>query len=337
MIQKFADLYVYQLVKGSPMCGIENDPCGWFRRYPFMDAAQLGGPLRPKTSQKSNRVSSYPNAMALLVMALLSFAMAKLESETTALLQLVSPTQDLCSCGEQCPSVAEAKSIMIKSCKNEPKQLVCTRGVEAAFSGRALDETFDVNTCQVLQDVFRHLGLLSRDLSIPSAGDWKANLGRRRPSHRDSKSEHEDPCTRTVTIEGDNNNITVSNDIHIDSSNSGNTVGGNMGPSDSGNVFNVGSGNLVPSSNEVVIIPVGSGNIVITPIGSGNIVITPIGSGNFVSVPSGSATVDIVPTGSGSPTTVVGSKFFVPIGSDIILNNTASDESTTQAPTVTPR
>ncbi|CAE7034393.1 unnamed protein product [Symbiodinium natans] len=264
--------------------------------------------------------------MTLLVMALLSFATAKFEEETTAMLQLASPTQLLCSC-EQCPSVAEAKSIMINSCKNEPQQLVCTHGVEAAFAGSALDKTFDVKTCQVLEVVFRHLGLLS----IPFYPRRRGNIGNSDQSGDGERSEPSkpsevsEPCPCGVTINGDNNSI------RIDNSNTGNTVGGNMGPSDSGNTYNVGSGNLIPSSNELVIIPVGSGNVVITPVGSGNIVITPIGSGNFVSVPSGSATVDIVPTGSGNRTTVVGKKFFVPIGADIILNNT-SIESTTEAP-----
>lgn len=61
--------------------------------------------------------------------------------------------------------MAEAKSIMIKGCKNEPQQLVCTRSVEAAFADRALDKTFDAKRRQVLQDVFR-LGLLSQYLSL---------------------------------------------------------------------------------------------------------------------------------------------------------------------------
>ena len=240
--------------------------------------------------------------MALL-MAFLSFAMAE---EPTALLQLSKKA--FCSCGEDCLSMAEAKRIMLSSCKEQ----LCRRSVEAAFAGRDLEKKIDMKTCRVLQDAF-HLSLISDPRSSRVAGRWR---------------DASDPSS--ITIEGDNNTI------NIDNSNSGNTVAGNMGPTDSNNVFSVGSGNLVPSSNEVVIIPVGSGNIVITPIGSGNIVITPVGSGNLVSVPSGSATVNIVPTGSGNSTTAVGSKFFVPIGSAIILNNTGA-ESTTAAPTIAPR
>lgn len=259
-----------------------------------------------------------------------------------------SPSADvLCSCGDHCPTMAAAKNFLVNSCIEDSKQdVLCTEGADAAFAGHALDGTFDVAICSVLQRIFSQLGFLGNSSGsstgiFGSGGIFGSELEqslwreRRRDGARKSRaggSRHystgmevaNDTDTEGLNIgtviitHGNANNISVSNDHSADSSsgNRGNTVetgSNNEVPFNNGNRVSVGSDNTIPiGSGNVIpigsgnVIPIGSGNVI--PVGSGNVVVVPVGSGNDVSVPVGTGNQVIVPVGSGN-------QVIVPVGS----------------------
>lgn len=270
-----------------------------------------------------------------------------------------SPTDMLCSCGDHCPSMAAAKNFLVNSCIENSKQAVlCTEGADAAFAGHALDGTFDVAICSVLQRIFSQLGFLgnsSGSTGIFGADGvfgselehtlWRREGGLRRDAERKSQAQArhysmdaevanntDAQCLNIGTViitHGDANNISVSNDHSVDSSsgNRDNTVetgSNNEVPFNNGNRVSVGSDNTVPIGSGNVV-PIGSGNVI--PIGSGNVIVpiwsgNVVGNGNLVVVPVGSGNDVSVPVGSGNQVIVPvgsGNQVIVPVGSGNVV------------------
>lgn len=296
-------------------------------------------------------------AMTGMAIFWLPFALA--DEQVMLQLSQLAPmdTQDiLCRCGDHCPSMAAAKNVLVNSCiENSKQDVLCTEGADAAFAGHALDGTFDVAICAVLQRIFRQLGFLGNSSGSTEVFGtdgifgpdleptlWRRRLRREAERKSEDQGRHYSTDSRdtevanntdtqglkigTVIItHGDANNVSVSNDHSVawdsSSGNRDNTVetgSRNEVPFNNGNRVSVGSDNTVPIGSGNVV-PIGSGNVI--PIGSGNVIV-PIGSGNVVVVPVGSGNDVSVPVGSGNQVTVPvgsGNQVIVPVGSGNVV------------------